>query len=125
MPLLGGEAGPVVSVRVPAGFRLAIPGASGREAGRLRSDWFGLLAPGGWPIIHHSEHGWLLVFPVPGEEAFWAFDGDVWFSATGYPWIYRRETAGWLYFGGGVGVDRFWFSADRSDRVGWFRLNGL
>lgn len=81
------------------------------------SAWFGWYAhqPQEPAWIHHLEHGLLYSYAgdTPGQQGIHFLDtglGTVWTHADLYPWIYRYEPAGWLYYlqGSGLAGSR-WF----------------
>ena len=71
-----------------------------RGNGWREADWFGFYFPtsSGWH--YHAEHGW--IFPV-GEtlDSIWFWDLDLgwcWTSQEVYPYVYRHDPEGWLYY---------------------------
>jgi hypothetical protein len=52
------------------------------------------------PWIYHAELGWLhTVSDGAGNIWLWRQDqGWCWTGKDIYPWLYRNETAGWIYF---------------------------
>jgi hypothetical protein len=73
--------------------------SSENQAGWRKSDWFGTYLPhkSGW--IYHQSMGWLYAHPG-SEDDFWLWSQEyrwIWTKNGIYPFLYRNNTANWLY----------------------------
>jgi hypothetical protein len=75
------------------------------------SDWFGAfrLYGNGW--IYHAKLGWAYVVS-DGHQGIWLWQrerGWLWTQAGTFPYLWRHDSAGWLYLLGSTGgMPVFW-----------------
>ena len=81
-----------------------------------QSPWFGSFFMGddnGW--IMHEKLGWLFV--LPQEDSVWLWQdklGWLWTAADIYPYLYRDEEDGWIFFHGGRAELLLFFSFEET-----------
>ena len=81
-----------------------------------QSPWFGSFFMGdgnGW--IMHEKLGWLFV--LPQEDSVWLWQdelGWLWTAADIYPYLYRDEEDGWIFFHGGKAELLLFFSFEET-----------
>jgi len=93
-----------------------------KAPGWWESPWFG--------TFYKSESGWLLhldlgwIYPSPGgSSSLWLWRdqlGWVWTRQGVYPYLYRAERNGWIYFYGEYGKNRLLFDYESED---WLKID--
>ena len=75
------------------------------------SDWFGTFRLYGNAWIYHAKLGWAYVVS-DGSQGIWLWQrerGWLWTQAGVYPYLWRHDSAGWLYLlGSPGGTPVFW-----------------
>ncbi len=104
--------GPVVGQSAPIidGFELLL-GRSARVSdpywGKIRrstngwcfSPWFGVFDDRQFPLIFHSELGWLISCTKKGDDGYLFYSnylGEIWTSAQCFPYVYDVRQKSWL-----------------------------
>ncbi|MBT5715481.1 MAG: hypothetical protein HOI70_01060, partial [Opitutae bacterium] len=70
------------------------------EAGWIASEWFGSFLPLENDWIYHQELGWAYTIP-DGNDGIWIWTQEYnwqWTRPDVWPFLYRDQTANWLYF---------------------------
>jgi hypothetical protein len=92
----------------PSAWWTGMPESAG---GWRNSDWFGTfrLYPNGW--IYHAKLGWAYVVS-DGHQGIWLWQrerGWLWTQPGVFPYLWRHDSAGWLYLLGSTGgMPVFW-----------------